>query len=388
MSMECYELMPRDVLFFRDARPMDIDQNDTELRNIGHGSSWPRPDHLYNAVMHAVIGSRVCGEAAEYGKHQDVRVQGPFPMRGESVYFPRPLDWDMLIEPCVGTDLPGYLKFGFIDRVEGKKSYPAWISADDYRRYLSGKIGAGRTESELDEPGRPEDPLFCTESRVSTTIDSLTGASKRVKGKASGQYQADYLRLGRGVSMWCGIDVGKNGDATRIDSFILGGQGGMVSSRPCGNECTLERLFPCPDYSAVASASPVFVKWTLLAPAYFARTGWLPGWCEDSTKGISDEARRDSRGNVKFPDCEGVRLVGACVGKAQWFSGWDTQSGVKPTRLVVPAGSAYLFECPDAGTAQALASRLHLKNPSDLGSQGFGLGVCSPLSRIAVNRMA
>ena len=75
-------------------------------------------------------------------------------------------------------------------------------------------------------------------------------------------------------------------------------------------------------------------------------------------------------------------LVAARVGKPIAFSGWDTLTREKPTELAVPAGSAYLFECRDVAEAQRLVERLNLKTLSDLGPQGFGLGICSYLSPI------
>ncbi|MBP5509338.1 MAG: hypothetical protein J6Z49_00295 [Kiritimatiellae bacterium] len=42
------KLIPRDVLFFKDARPM-------EASDAGHGGNWPRPDQFYNAIHHALL---------------------------------------------------------------------------------------------------------------------------------------------------------------------------------------------------------------------------------------------------------------------------------------------------------------------------------------------
>ena len=40
------ELKPRDLLFLRDARPM-------EASDAGLGANWPRPDQLYHALLAA-----------------------------------------------------------------------------------------------------------------------------------------------------------------------------------------------------------------------------------------------------------------------------------------------------------------------------------------------
>jgi hypothetical protein len=125
---------------------------------------------------------------------------------------------------------------------------------------------------------------------------------------------------------------------------------------------------------SVALDGEVFVRWTLIAPALFRETGWLPGWCKDSRK---DPTAPKPLGTVMFPGCEGCSLVGACVGKPIHFSGWDPENGIKPTVLAVPQGSVYLFKCDDKAGAEALVARLHLQRQSDEGPQGFGIGVCS-----------
>ena len=126
MQERRYELKPRDVLFFRDGRPMDADKaQKKDVRYIGHGAVWPRPDHLFHGVIHALLKET---PGVTYGDFPSLKVIGPYPVKGGTLYLPRPLDWDMLIEPCAGTDLPKPLEYGFIDRVDGKKkAYSAGI---------------------------------------------------------------------------------------------------------------------------------------------------------------------------------------------------------------------------------------------------------------------
>ena len=383
-----YELRPRDVLFFRDGRPMDADKaQKKDVRYIGHGAGWPRPDHLFKGVMHGLLKET---RGATYGDFPSLKVIGPYPVKGDVLYLPRPLDWDMLIEPCANTDLPDPLTYGFIDRVDGKKKYPAWIKIEDYVKYLR-RDDRGLYEDEekvIDDNGKKtprnvvkfpyaDGSLFGVESRIGTTLDPGTGASKRVKDQhASGQYQGEYLRLQKDVSMWCAVETGTVGMAAGVRnapetprSFVMGGQGGVVAR--CATDIDLAIQFPAP---SVESDGEVFVRWTLIAPALFCETGWLPGWCKDSREDPSDPK---PLGVVMFPGCEGCRLVGACIGKPIHFSGWDPENGVKPTVLAVPQGSVYLFKCADKASAKALIARLHLQRRSDYGPQGFGIGVCS-----------
>ena len=382
MSAEMtYTLLPRDLLFFRDARPMDIDKGCKDKVNVGHGANWPRPDHLFNGVMHALLQEI---PNAKYGDFPSLKVMGPYPVKNKTLYLPRPLDWDMDIFPCEGTDLPCPLKYGFLDRTEGKKQLPSWIKVDDYKHYLNGADKGLYYEDEKDFDGsiRKDDngnpikmikfpytdgDLFCVEKRIGTTLDASTGASKRVQGPHnSGQYQCEYLRLYEDVAMWCSIETGGL-DVDVPNQFKFGGQAGIVFCGETEIQCDLPKPQVCEE-------GEVYIRWTLLAPALFTKTGWYPGWCEDSRKNVTDVK---PLGDVMFPDCEGCHLVGACIGNALVFSGWDMQAGAKPTQLAVPAGSAYLFKCDNKESAEHLIDRLHLKRQSDYGPQGFGIGVCS-----------
>lgn len=398
MSLKKYTLTSRDLLFFRDGRPIDRVKDDkTDIAVVGHGANWPRPDHLYNAVMHALLEDRMAGRKA-FGRFPDLKVSGPFPYKGDGckdsgLYLPRPLDWKMHVEKFANTDLnecglarpsDDFALYGFLDDKEGKKDYPAWIPYAEYKAYLDATTRGERDALpwDCDETSdtQPRPQLFKVEIRTGTTLDPRTGASTRTEGVASGQYRAEYLRLVSGVSLTCEIDTGAAGKPVPTD-FIMGGQGGIVHVVGSTEGAWLDGLFPRP--SIPDGDGPFLVRWTLLAPAYFANTGWLPGWCRDTRK--TAERRPDGDVMLKGDDgvclCEkGVRLVGACTGKPIVFSGWDGQNGVKPTRLAVPAGSVYLFRCPDRTAATGLIAKLHLTRQSDFGSQGFGMGVCSFVS--------
>ena len=381
MQERSYELKSRDVLFFRDGRPMDADKaKKRDVCNIGHGAVWPRPDHLFNGVMHALLKA---APDADYGSFTSLKVMGPYPVKSDTLYLPRPLDWDMEFELCDNTDLPKPLEYGFIDRVDGKKKYPAWIKVEDYQKYLRGE-DHGCSDKSF---SYADSNLFGIENRIGTTLDSKTGASMRVEGCRSGQYRGEYLRLQKDVSMWCAVEtgmVGMKADAPEApetpQSFVMGGQGGIVTR--CETDIDLFTMFPAPK---VTSDGEIFVRWTLISPTLFKQTGWLPGWCRDSRKNVSELERKDI-GSVMFPDCEGSKLVGACTGKPIAFSGYDTKDGIKPTVLAVPQGSVYLFKCNSAASANALILRLHLQRQSDDGPKGFGIGICSVVTPTAVGR--
>lgn len=395
MGKSTYELSPRDVLFFRDARPMDVDKARTnDVFNVGHGANWPRPDHLFSAVIHELLRNAEAPEASWYGTIPDLRVTGPFPQLCGDLYLPMPCDWDMTLvafNTDLGvTDVPAPLLAGFADRVVEKKSYPKWISLTAYARYLRGDVGRGKGRDEADVPPNDDGALFQREPRLGTTLDATTGASKRVEGQTeSGRYAADYLRLGKDVKMVCAIETEHEAElANRWVRF--GGQGGLVHFDQT-EDCLLTRLRALPQGTPTC-----FVRWTLLTPALFAK-GWYPNWLEEMSTGVRSgkvmlpmtkvlrrpgESRAAYRARMKV-ECqpfETAHLVAACVGKSVVFSGYDSRDGEKPTELAVPAGSSYVFACETVEEAQKLSEALHLKPLSDLGEKGFGFGVCSYVS--------
>lgn len=392
MGKTTYELTPRDVLFFRDARPMDVDKSRTDdVFNVGHGANWPRPDQLFSAVIHELIHNPSTPECEWYGKVPDLRVTGPFPQWNGNLHLPMPLDWDMNLfefDKTTGvTDVPAPLTAGFADRVVEKKSYPKWISVEDYKRYLNGEVGRGKGAEEPDEPKNDDGFLFQREPRVGTTLDAATGASKRVEGRTeSGRYTAEYLRLGKDVKMLCAVETERAAELK--GSWVrFGGQGGLVRFDDEASDLDAQ-------LRALPQGAPTrFVRWTLLAPALFAK-GWYPNWLEGTTDktrtgkvmlptekvlrrpGETRAAYR-ARMNAERHPFETAHLIAACVGKAAAFSGYDSQDCEKPTELAVPAGASYVFACDTDEEAQKLVEVLHLKPLSDLGEKGFGLGVCS-----------
>lgn len=373
-----YELTPRDVLFFRDARPMDTQKRQrATLRMVGHGAEWPRPDLLFSAVIHTLLGDPDRPEAQHYGSVPDLVVRGPFPLREGTLYLPRPLDWDMKVIPIKKgtTDLPAPLTHGFLDNTEGKKSRPAWVSAEGYVRYLRGEQVAD-VEAELPE-------LYHKEPRVGTTLDDTKHTSVRDANAVSGQWWMETLRLAQGVTMLCDVRQAKAATLAGRD-IRFGGQGGTVRfdvARGLGLEARLK---------ALPQGKPSrFVRWTLLAPALFMK-GWYPNWLDgtghvmlpmNEVERRAGESRKAWRARAKaelkpFPS---AHLIAARIGTPVVFSGWDSLEGAKPTELAVPAGACYVFECTDATEAEKLVKVLHLSQRSDLGEKGFGLGVCSYL---------
>lgn len=372
-DIKSYVLTPRDVLFFRDARPMDVSKKiQDDYVPIGHGANWPRPDHLYSAIIHELIGDVKASERNWYTTVHDLQVSPLFPKQGDTIYLPFPRDFNMKVlklpEGEYGlTDMPRPLSCGFVDKKEGKKDYPKWLSLEVYKVYLEGK----ESGESFQKP-----TLYHTAKRNGTTLDRDTGASKRTDGKESGQYQAEYLELAKGISMICAV----NKDVEDCD-VRMGGQGGTVHIRAASIDL-METLKTLPKGTPTK-----YVRWTLISPALF-ENGWMPNWLNEEGKVMipqnrvlrkPEETRAQFRKRLQAESkfFETAHLVGACIGGAEHFSGYDSETKEKPTQLTVPAGSVYLFECKDEEEASALVERLHLQRLSDLGEKGFGLGLCS-----------
>jgi CRISPR-associated protein Cmr3 len=378
-----FTLQPRDLLFMRDARPM-------EASDAGLGANWPRPDQLWNALINAF--HREWPEQQEWegsvhsAKEQDknqnssfrfgaLRTVGPFPQRKGELYLPMPLDYGMKLVECEGTDLPKPLKHAFLPEEKGKQKFPAWISKSEYEEYLKGKLTL--TEK------RESAPLYFEERNIGIAIDPESGTT--VEGKL---YQAEYLRLAQDVSLAFAAEcqLMPRGGGAMADVFekfgfkrniIIGGQQGVAHLNRSAEALALPP-------AALASQ---YLRWTLITPAVF-NGGWLPGWLDANGKAMlrsairkPGESRRDWKARQENEPVVGGNLIAARIGKPLAFSGWDLQAGgAKPTQLAVPAGSCYVFKCDSVDHARALATLLQARPRSDIfGEKGFGYGLCSSL---------
>lgn len=370
-----FTLVPRDVLFMRDARPM-------EASDAGLGANWPRPDQLYNAIHHAFLNQwkeRQPWEGLEHtrnlpsDKNQDstfrfgsLKTAGPFPRKGNALFLPCPLDVGMDLRRVEGTNLPFPLTHAFLPRSHEKESNPQWIPEAEFKKYLNGS-----------PVSLEETRLYGTDRSVCTAIDPVTGTV--IDGRL---YQAEFLRLKDDVSMAFEAEciLKPKGMDGEVDVFaqpeypkrlIMGGQQGV---------CTIFKddrpWFSFPEVEITAK----WLRWTLLTPAVFT-DGWLPGWCKDSRR-ISD-AEKKPIGTVMLNGPFTAKLIAARIGKPVVFSGWDLKANrPKPTILAVPAGSSYVFECEDVSEAKALAKELNYpkRRSGCFGEKGFGIGICSSIT--------
>ena len=420
-----FHITPRDVLFMRDARPM-------EASDAGLGANWPRPDQMWLAFIasfharwpdHQVWEHQhTKGTGPEENPNSSDRfgglqTAGPFPFdekTGET-YFPCPLDLSadeggvlhpMRLVSAAGTDRPQPLTHAFLAACVGKEHLPTWISAQEYALYQAGK------------PFKPTPvTLYDSERRIGVAIDAGTQTAE--DGKL---YQAEYLRLRSSmetltrmtVQISCPI-IGTTKQATDLlaqipakeaITLVLGGQQGVAMATRTTQPFALPANVP-----VGTCTGPILLRWVLLSPAVFPALpanpakgvpshhgGWLPTWVDPESGRVmlpradvpqkSGEARETWRQRVKAAPKFMAHLVAARIGKPQAFSGWDQKNGPKPTQLAVPAGSVYVFECSDAQEATDLIRALTWNGGSGqeirnrrstvFGERGFGLGVCAP----------
>lgn len=405
-----FSLVPRDVLFLRDARPM-------AAADAGKGANWPRPDQLYSAVHHTFLTQWPSMQEWEGGEHTRnlpadknqnssfrfgaLRTFGPFPMKDGEVYLPCPLDLGMEVIKSGNTDLPAPLTHAFISRQEGKVSFPAWVPGSAFKAYLAG---------ETPDLSRVEDnDLYGVDRNIGIAIDPATGTTVEHK-----LYQAEYLRLQKDVSLFFEADcvLKPKGLSGTVDVFarpdmprhlVMGGQQGICSLEKISN---LKSEISNLSSNYATNITTWYLRWTLLTPAVF-RGGWLPGWIRAADGRVMLPKSRVDRGPGESRTAwkarqnaagsfAGATLIAARVGKAVAFSGWDERAfkkpdmpdpqkwigAPKPTMLAVPAGSSYVFKCQDVDEAKALAQVLDYPNRrSDFfGEKGFGVGVSSSIT--------
>ncbi|MFZ2655911.1 MAG: type III-B CRISPR module-associated Cmr3 family protein [Victivallales bacterium] len=411
-----FHIEPRDLVFMRDARPM-------EASDAGLGANWPRPDQIWNAFINAFHSKWPKPEPWEGPLHDykpgvddnsdssfrfgALKSAGPFPVDEikKEIYFPCPLDLSsddegslhpMKLTCASGSNIPKPLRYAFSSSKLGKNEAPPWISSKDYSEYLKGN------------PFKPEKvDLYDVERNIGIGIDPATNST--IDGKL---YQAEYLRLRHSTRMAVQVSCCLKGDTDVFEKiateknipFVLGGQQGVALLNSPSHTFSLP-------YSVIPSSvsGKPLLRWTLLSPAVFPEIsansakgvkphpgGWLPNWVDPKNGQVmlprknidrNGENRDAWRKRVKESERFSAKLVAARIGKPLALSGWDLQTGPKPTQIAVPAGSCYVFECANIEEAKDLRNALSwnggdgdsVKNRRStiFGEKGFGLGVCS-----------
>jgi CRISPR type III-B/RAMP module-associated protein Cmr3 len=399
-------IQPSDTFFFRDSIPMSAGQG------RGAGARLPLPTTLHEAIRASLFekhgrsdpdGSKFrkprtdkkmrLADAEKYHSKgsidfQSLQVVGPLPWLAPGdaqpggLLFPLPLDlvWgedrrahllNLLSLPARqrSSELPALT----VSPVPASKTQPSgFLTADQMQRYLQGELG-GLTGTLRDDgqsvfPIVKHTDLFEPEYRIGVSLDPATTSALDGQLYAATHGRPDErFRL----AAWLGLKRPRPDEEeklSRLDFLLLGGERRIARLWRDPADLAIPVRPAAPD-----GDGPVLLKWVLATPAVFTG-GSLPGWCIDTS------SRNRPRGEVCLKLDEGrARLVAACLGKPVAFAGWDTvENRSKPTRLAVPAGSAYHFLCENAATAAALADKLHWQPRSDqYGEKGCGYGLVS-----------
>lgn len=377
MNKECLHInmVPRDLLFCRDARPMEDSWS-------GSGGFLPSPATLLGAVNSEFYRVYPEEQYCKIAERVSAGLQtfGPFLRTRGETFFPTPLDVIpdnklLQLRKLAGhSDLPKPLEYALFADQPSKNKVAPYISCQELKKYLIGESGFCTVG---------EEDFFLREARPGITIDPDTRTAREHE-----YYFAEYLRLKKDVSL--AGEVMLENDSGKLSklfdhspAMILGGQQSVVY---VDKESSPTVQLPA------AMICGKLVKWVLLTPAAW-QSGWLPLFVEpdsgkvklraemgDRPQRLPGESRAEYRKRLPRTDID-ARLIAARVGKALPVSGWKLHGngGGSPraTRLWVPAGSVYYFEAADEKNARLLAKALHGRALSEFGGRaGFGTGVC------------
>lgn len=419
--MNTYTFEPSDLLFIRDARPIDIG---------GHGARWPDAPLIFDAI-HAALHRAFPGVQDWEHEHRTgvsstrdhseanrrnqrfggLATAGIFPVENGKWFFPRPADWREAEDGTCGalrptpvggrSNLPAPLTHTLANPCKpSKEEAKPWWTKAEFDSYLNGKNPADSETKKFSD-------LYSGEWQTGIGIDPdrQTQDGDRI-------YSAEYLRLREGVSagFFAALPT-KQKDKSRLDcidrlfsgdsSILIGGQLRACTVR--AHAATATDLLP-----SGTEIKGKCLKWVLLTPAIFPAIGshpggWLPSWI-DATNGrvqLLDGPGKNKAARMKQEPGKpiGARLVAACVPRAIPLSGWSERldaakdvgsegnRGPRATQLAVPAGSVYYFEADSQEDANKLAAALNWHTSPNfnrrstlLGEKGLGLGICAPWS--------
>ncbi len=321
--MPNYHIQPEDLLFFRDARPME-----SQSASGGHGGRWPEPSIFFDALhaaLHRAFPERKSWEyrhyygRSSYRPHQkdkwhrfgSLAIAGPFPSirspEGSTWLFPYPADVTStelgiletvhpLREALRTSDLPDPLLYALGSQSLPTKNKPKpWWSKQAFESYLKQdpRTDINFWSKELWDNRE----LFTQEWTTGIGMSATTGTQD-----GEHIYSAEYLRLMDGVKLGLHailpLELRSHDFVERLNELfpanqilISGGQQRACQVIECQHP--LHELFP--------RSEPITgnqVKWVLLTPAIFPHIlrkeitdatgqtfwtsehpgGWLPNW--------------------------------------------------------------------------------------------------------------
>lgn len=394
MSSTFLQLTAQDPLIARDARPFGANQAQ-RMRSL----DWLLPSVVAGSFRTALVKAHpkldFTGDMPQ--RLKQIEVAGVFPVYDQSLYLPAPNDavaQPMESESGIqtihrakpqeglrgGCDLPAGLLPVMLPEGTGEfkpAELPTWWPTEKYLEWLV-EPELQSTETWLNESFLCKaqqvfrdhvalDPErgAAAESMLFTTV----GLSMAYMPRFGSEHRSKKLSLSQKfaeVTLAARVKLSNpHSDFEHINDLNL--------LHPLGGERRLAHwkrtngahLWECPDKVKQSLTGAKKVRMILTTPAIF-EGGWRPGWLNEKLEG-------------KPPGTEvTLKLVGMTNGRWKAVSGWSLAPprGPKPTRRMVPAGSAYFFDVV-AGEPSQLAD-VWLESVSDDPQErrdGFGLVV-------------
>lgn len=397
MSWFSFQLVPDDVLFFRDGKP-STRGTDHYLRSLFP----PYPSTLYGALRTRRLSDRevdlsglnrntwaervgeLAAEVGEWGGFGSLELRGPWLVRDGEPLLPAPLDLGLLFAPAPSTDQPAPIAsvVRFLPDVFSERRWSHPLALLKPFQWTGGGWTRWQPPSAGIEPasvagwflkpagfaawraGRTPDPACFVRASELWTDEARTGVGLQASARTSEAgllYTFGFIRLASGVAL--GFEV-RGSELKATGRVRLGGENrtAQLETGPSFPETPLET-----DGDLVAV--------TLAAPSISNAGAYPPGFSAEDLEGTIHGRR--------------FRLVSAAVPGFVPVGGWDLANGrAKPLRRAIPAGSVFHLE-PVQGSAADAARALHGKpitgnliteKRDALDRQGFGLavaGVCS-----------
>ena len=333
-------LEPQDTFFFRDNRPFSAGVDVLAESNL------PSPLTLFGTIGSYILEKngtdleeffrgqrpdRVLGEYDHDLKNSNLKIKGPFLIRGDKLYFHPPANlfkidgvlktlkpdvstnplWDIMLE-LKPLSIPG-------GEFEPENRF---ISEDFLNRYLLDKL--------ISLPDIKEEDFYLKEARFGHKLSRET-----LTVEEGFLYRTEHLRFTESLG-------GKKYDRCGIAFFVDGVDDGLLSGDSVffGGErrkACLKRLnktlsFPEDDITDRILENKRFTLY-FITPAIFSEGFYRFKWPEE------------------FKDI-GARLVGIAVNKPLYISGWKrtrvSAGHPRPIKKTIPPGSVYFFECNES----------------------------------------
>jgi len=435
-------IKPRDIMFFRDGKPIGSSAEGSgvywPMPNIVHSAIKSAINNHFGTEPTQWESKHSNREGENNTNHVfgGLKTWGPFIKdQNGTIFLPTPSDLqpeeeegdesEIVITNGVSTptkitnsdsNLPEPLKYCVAATTKpSKRTLGEWISTAEYEKYLKGEtVGLKTVKSSS---------LYSSEARPGIGINPETqnssearpgiGINPETQTTEVGKFfSAEYLRLNKGVSMVSFADCKAKKHQSSEEKDILE-QFFLDQKNPAiiiGGQRSVARIDAVRTKNAgtinmeVNQEDSTHIKWALITPAYFMK-GWIPGWInmphndsksydpnkDDGCVMLKEKidrgqmSRKEWRKKIEDSAFIKANLVAAKLGKPTVVSGWkidisSTEAGGVPkaTKLFVPAGTVYYFECENIEEANKLKTILNGQTKSDLlGEKGFGLGICS-----------